>query len=426
MNKIEFKNAMLCGLGRCVLACRKDPERYRSEVLWGCTHQLAYDAQCEGTHAWFLHELVSCYTDKAPFRDAAINALFRKSMRGWIQLQIEEFLHYLADDGDKIAEKAIWDKYVEMYSALRAKKRIPSSYFCLRDDYEFLAIDLSCEVENTLRIASDMGSLMRENPIYDGWDFEQFFWQLEENKQLGALRRFAKKDKYAAYFLIESEKARKKHDAEREEREKQNERAQNASPYLFSRKAEDEAFRLHAEKYMDETDPGKRADLLDVFIWRRPFPLEPDPIIKDAASEHERLRDNAWDALHVIRSPKVREFALSNLDAEPEKLIPLLITNYSDEDRKLLEKLLTSIPNDNDKDDVIHSIGRCVTDQRDIGIKAPAWILHWFYENDRCSCCREYLVREMGRRRLLTDEMLNECLYDANDDIRKYAEKRLQ
>ena len=76
MNKKEFKNAMLCGLGRCVLACRKDPERYRSEVLWGCTHQLAYDAQCEGTHAWFLHELVSCYPDKAPFRDAAINALF--------------------------------------------------------------------------------------------------------------------------------------------------------------------------------------------------------------------------------------------------------------------------------------------------------------------------------------------------------------
>ncbi len=257
MNKKEFKNAMLCGLGRCVLACRKDPERYRSEVLWGCTHQLAYDAQCEGTHAWFLHELVSCYPDKAPFRDAAINALFKKSMHGWLQLQIEEFLHYLADDGDKIAEKAIWDKYVEMYSALRARKRRPT-YCCfnLRDDYEFLAIDLSCEVENTFRIASDMGSLMRENPIYDGWDFEQFFWQLEENKQLGALRRFAKKDKYAAYFLIESEKARKKHDAEREEREKQNERVRIASPYLFSRKAEDEAFRLHAEKYMDETDPS--------------------------------------------------------------------------------------------------------------------------------------------------------------------------
>ncbi|MBQ4428780.1 MAG: hypothetical protein II871_03300 [Clostridia bacterium] len=47
MNKKEFKRAMLCGLGRCILACQNDPERYRAEVMWGCTHQLAYDAQCE-------------------------------------------------------------------------------------------------------------------------------------------------------------------------------------------------------------------------------------------------------------------------------------------------------------------------------------------------------------------------------------------
>ena len=427
MNKKEFKNEMLCGLGRCVLACRKDPERYRSEVLWGCTHQLAYDAQCEGTHAWFLHELVSCYPDKSPFRDAAINALFRKSMRGWLQLQIEEFLHYLADDGDKIAEKALWDKYAEMYSALLARKRRPTyRYFNLRDDFEFLAMDLSCEADNTLRITSDMGRLMRENPIYDCWDFGQFFWQIGDSKQLGALRKYAKQDECAAYFLAESEKAKKEDDAAIKKSAEQNEQLKRTSPYLFSRKAEDEAFRLRAETYKNETDPEKRADLLRVFIWRRPFPLEPDPIIKDAASEHELLRENAWYALHIIHSPKVREFALRNLDAEPELLIPLLITNYTDEDKALLERLLTSIPKGEDGDQVIHHIGSCVNDQHDIGLKAPAWILRWFYENDRCSCCREYLVREMGRRRLLTDEMIRECLYDANDDIREYANKKLK
>lgn len=420
MNKIEFKNAMLCGLGRCVLACRKDPERYRSEVLWGCTHQLAYDAQCEGTHAWFLHELVSCYPDKTPFRDAAINALFKKSMHGWLQLQIEEFLHYLADDGDKIAEKAIWDKYVDMYSALRARKRRPT-YCCfkLRDDYEFLAIDLSCEVENTFRIASDMGRLMCKNPIYDARDFDEFFWHISDNKQLGALRRYAKKDEFAAYFLAESEKAKKKED------EAMTEIAERFSRIRTSLDLSDEELKLEAEKYISEVDPENRAGKLDAFIFRA-FPLDPAPIFNDAHSEYERLCNIAWETLRIIRNPKVREFALCNLDAEPDKLIPLLITNYSDEDRNLLEKLLTSIPDDNDKDDVIHHIGRCVNDQHDIGLKAPAWILRWFYENDRCSCCREYLVREMGRRRLLTYELLNECLYDANDDIRKYAEKRLQ
>jgi hypothetical protein len=31
----------------------------------------------------------------------------------------------------------------------------------------------------------------------------------------------------------------------------------------------------------------------------------------------------------------------------------------------------------------------------------------------------------MGRRRMLTQELLEECLYDSNDDIRTYARRAL-
>ena len=414
----EFKRAMLCGLGRCVLACRKDPEKYRAAVIWGCTHQISYDAQCEGTHAWYLHELVSCYSDTAAFRDAAINALFTKNRWQWPQLQIEEFLHYLADDGDEIAKKALWDKYDEMYSALLAKKRKPYyRYFALRDDFEFLAIDLGCKVQNTLRIASDIGKLMRENPIYDAADFEQFFWEIRSNGQMTALRKFAKTDEDAAYFLKESDRAKKETGAE------WHEYAQRLTKNRFAWQLSEEELRQHAENYVNETDPEKRAELINAFT-QRPFPLDPEPIIKDALSENEHMRSEAWSALSLIRHPKVRSFAMENLNAERSMLIPVLVANYIDEDRPLIEGMLAELPQGEDKVEIIHALARSVKARHGFRSKLPPWLLYYLYDNNRCSLCREDVIKEMSQRRLLTDEMLQECLYDANEDIRKYAERR--
>lgn len=36
MTKKEFKAAMLRGLGRCVQAVEREPEKYRDLVLWAC------------------------------------------------------------------------------------------------------------------------------------------------------------------------------------------------------------------------------------------------------------------------------------------------------------------------------------------------------------------------------------------------------
>ena len=49
----------------------------------------------------------------------------------------------------------------------------------------------------------------------------------------------------------------------------------------------------------------------------------------------------------------------------------------------------------------------------------------YLYNTTRCSACRERVVRELGRRHLLTDGMLAECLHDASIDIRDYAERLL-
>lgn len=46
------------------------------------------------------------------------------------------------------------------------------------------------------------------------------------------------------------------------------------------------------------------------------------------------------------------------------------------------------------------------------------------YEYSQCACCRDFIVREMSRRRMLTDELLQECLHDSYSYIREFAEKK--
>ena len=48
------------------------------------------------------------------------------------------------------------------------------------------------------------------------------------------------------------------------------------------------------------------------------------------------------------------------------------------------------------------------------------------YSTTLCSNCRASALCEMGKRRMLTPEILNECLYDSNSDIVKFAKRRLK
>ena len=52
-------------------------------------------------------------------------------------------------------------------------------------------------------------------------------------------------------------------------------------------------------------------------------------------------------------------------------------------------------------------------------------VLRLIYETTYCSNCREYALRQLGKRRALTDEIRRECLMDSNNDIRAYAKRLL-
>lgn len=52
--------------------------------------------------------------------------------------------------------------------------------------------------------------------------------------------------------------------------------------------------------------------------------------------------------------------------------------------------------------------------EKDSGIPHPRHLLPLLYEYNPCSCCREYAPTDMSRHRMLTNEILEGCLYDSN------------
>ena len=98
MTKKEFREAMLRGHGRCVIAVRQDPEKYRDLVLWACKRNFAYDAQSEGTRSWYIYTMVNSYPDKETFIAATAEALKRHlPNKGWDLLHLSEILMFFWD-----------------------------------------------------------------------------------------------------------------------------------------------------------------------------------------------------------------------------------------------------------------------------------------------------------------------------------------
>ena len=104
----------------------------------------------------------------------------------------------------------------------------------------------------------------------------------------------------------------------------------------------------------------------------------------------------------------------------------MLAVNYEASDKELFVQSVKQIPitYENgfwhsaffDVMDVFHAPGK----------KKPKELLPYMYQNTLCSFCREDVVREMGRRHMLTRELLEEMQYDCNSDIRDYAGKKLR
>ncbi len=425
MNQTEFKKALLRGQGRCVQAVKENPERYRKALLWACQRNIAFDAQCEGTKASYLYDMIRCYPDISPFIQAISRDLLAVSpWFYWKTSQQAQLLNFFAQDGDADAQRALWDKYSQIYEILRARKRRRTSYFYEADTFDHFCEIIAVDRNTTLRIATDIGRLYLEKPFYCDVGFEWFYSQ-RAKRCFRALERNAEKSSEVKKYLEVSAHQ----EQELAERLKNRPKFPPQNPIAFSRwlkrNADDAARINYAREYLAERDPEKRAKALKRFC-RCPFPLEPEAIIQDCQSDCWQLREAAWQALENISHPAVREFALSRLETDFEKAISPLVNNCEPADIKLITRLVKEFPAEAKDCHELHGLHLEIVNAIDRGVRIPKEMCYHIYNTGYCACCRLSFVEYMEKHRMLTDEILQECLFDSNLDIRRYAQRTLK
>ncbi len=421
MTKKEFKEAMLRGLGRCIIAVRQEPEKYREIVLWACRRNIAYDTQCEGTRSWYVYTIANAFPNPEPFTRAAEESLKKYRPNGsWDLLHLSELLMFFVLDGHTSAWQALEEKYQEILALMFARNRRPNRVFHELSDLEQLGLVLAVDRKSFLRIAKDFGRLYREKKYLYDCEFS-WFYDAKGGLYRRAMERGAQTDEDIACFL----QRESTYLSVREQKGK------NLTEIALSRwlqkQGDKESIAQYAAAYREEIQPERRAEALCVFACC-PYPDAPQPLMQDTYAACEELQNAAWRALENVRHPAVRQFALDNIHKgirTPENFA-VLATNYVPQDAKLTEELLREMIAKKDWDGV-HAAGMDIYRAfcENSGIPHPKHLLPLLYEYNPCSCCRQSALVYMGRHRMLEQEMLEECLYDSDDEIRSYARKRV-
>lgn len=447
MTKKDFKKYMKQGLGRCVLTLKSSDniEKYKDIVLWGCLHNLSYDTQCEGTRASYVYELTTYFNDEDYFLVPCIEAFEKNSRKpGWIFAHFAQLLCKFAENGNERAINALKQKYDYLLSVLINKRRF-NIYDVEREDFEWICITLHSilGMEILLKLVTDMGMLFEKNRHYTGSDFDWFCSTIDEcigeKKLRNLLKRESKKSEYIATFYqnylnvkeeinnIVHRKPMEVPSAEDIINELNTNGKLNASSRVrFFRHSDDSEWRKLAKEIIKEPNLDKKTEMLQFFaLGDKAFPLSHEIIIEYSMSKHERLSEVALDVLTNCQSEYVKEYALQLLTENKYKsqAIEMLLWNYTSAYKELLLSELNNIKVDYYNESCWHSIGLKILDASKKNIRLPKEFLLYVYNVTLCSCCREYIVRELARHRWLTPDIIEECRYDSNSDISAYINR---
>lgn len=410
MNIKEFKNELLKGHGRCYLELKKNPSRYKNVILWACKHQISWDTQSEGTRSGFLYSLINCYSDKTIFLDTIINEFNKTNDNTWMFLYLCEVLNYFSLDGATQAGDALDSKYKALFDfLLHFKKRKQNAVLFQLGDFEQLCVVKCRNIHDFIHISNDIGYLLENNKLFTGFDFDWYIDKFVEKYERRLLKEINNNINlsriYQEYRTIKAEleeyRKRAKTEADRKERKiKQSSEAK--------------------EKYLNSKTNEEKTDALKRIYFCQfssdQISLDPNAFINDAESENPDLRNAALSVLGQIRNKIVRDWVIPKSNENIYRYLPIYIRNYKSGDLPEMLELLKKAEFGFFGDGEWHEIVSAILNMQ-VFMPIPKELLLFVYENSYCGTCKAIAFRHLKRRHLLTKEIIEECNYDANNEI---------
>lgn len=427
----KFKQLMLSGHGRCFYILANDPQPYKDIVMYGCLNDISFDMQCEGTRGIYMYNLAHQFDDEENFlRAAAEKFLTPKVNDDWHTFEhLCDFISCFADDGNIYAENILEEKYAELYDLImKTRHSVKLNNFTSNFEYISIVIMQLKDLPRLEKIANDIGAyFLRRHRTEDldlHWDFA-WFLQCTKDKYGDDILQRIKHDtpevrRFVRVMSAKEDTPQPQHDTF-SAKDAINELSQNCFSPRYRRQ-----FALHAEQeekiklaqsVVAENDPCVKANILQTFTSRyNPFPLDPSYLIEYAKSENAQLKRAALDALVYIKSDAVHDFALELMQGKnTTDGLYILINNYKDSDYNILMENLRALKFDIQDKSGWHGIILSLLDNTAL----PDSVFEFIYEKSMCSCCRASAFREMHRRNMLTEKIIEESLFDCNEEIRE-------
>ncbi len=408
-------------------------------VLEACLHNQQYDPLCESSRAPWLFEMFGNTFHYSRFRDAILSELHAENCT-WYVNQVCRLAKEMAAHSDEAARQALKE-----YTFNRAGQSG-------KDDWQGTSawIELT-GVEGVIDLARIYGQRLlidsNDNPHRD------YFWE-DEIKQTyqAALSQSAQNDSaikaYYAYleatgtFTPRQAVDRKADAQERRQRAREEypldrilaDARNGVGKYLyhystFGHYATPEELETVYNALLTAADDVTRVRLLWVF-HQRPLPRLADMFFDWAVSGDEDLRRAVIFALEQVPDARIHALARSkamsgHLHGADSYALGLFLHNYHTEDAALINTVLMTVQPETDED--AHNLGSnliILAGQHDDPELIPA--LHWVYETTPCAFCRHSAVEHLDQFEALDDTLLQECLHDAEEDTRAFAQKHLE
>jgi len=438
------------GLGSAIIELKNNPERekYRDIVLRYCLKDIAYDTQAEGTKGFYLYTAINCFDKHEDFLNTIIEK-FNKKLYWRLSEQLYDILVCFSEAGNKIAEKALEEKYIKL------KKRLPlmrefNLRYCEREQFEHLMIKKSDSSFKAFKqCINDMGEMILKRGnnecLWYNW-----FLENAENKYGESIYTYIKSEEnvniiefYKAYSKSKSKDLNDKivtvdafcqsyntgTDVPKNEKITIKQLIDYANK-IEKTKSKPFSIRMYAIKFakqankselnklgaiaLDESSDLVKAALLFTFNFTD-FPHDVELLFPYVFSDCRDLRYIAVEALSRITDKKINAlvFRLFN-EGQIENAIALLKSNFTPEEEPFIRKYVKS------KKNILHGI---ITDIAKIYNKYKSEtcgdILLHLYKNTECTHCRYNIVEAMIKNNVLPKNILEECRYDSYNETRK-------
>jgi hypothetical protein len=447
MTKREFSQALRRGIGSAIIELQnaEDKSAYRDIVLRYCLRDISYDWQSEGTKGFYLMNAIYALDEQDYYDfEKIIIERFLTRCNDRLLFQLLSILDCYVCDGSELAKSAIREKYD--YFVSKKGRLIKSGYVDEGFQWdevanELIYIDGFAAFE---RYTHDIGEILHKNPnnkkvYYDGWysyRMNNKFGEKRINNYFDKMYDKSKAVKAIAETINADKISRAKY------QEKHNQKRITVSDLLQAAKSaiNDEyprhkTIRLRhpfikhatnsdilelANTIVREENETVKALLLYNHRGRFAFPLEISPLLDYAQSTNELLAESAIDCLRDFKDKRIHDLAMHLLETKGVNslALDLLSENYRKSDDVIIAKVIKQSAS------ISHhmqmSIGSIYRNNRSANALP---ILLRIYREGECSYCREGIVRAMNHCGVLSDDILEECLFDSYDDTRKYAKR---